>query len=244
KHNKFYFVVEPLEEEVFTAIKDGKIPEIRVKKKDPAIRDAFVEAGYDSKTATSVKEVFNGNVFIDDTRGQVYGPEVMEMVLDMFRNVMNQGPLAREPCVKVKVMLKDMKLHEDAIHRGPSQVYPAIRDGIRGAMMTGRPLLFEPQQVLHIEAPVDYMGEVSKIVNNKRGQLLDMQQEGSLTVIRAKLPVSEMFGWSSDLRSATGGRGSSSLVDQMFEKLPEELQQKVVSLIMGRKGLTAAQVGA
>jgi len=244
KHNKFYFVVEPLEEEVFTAIKDGKIPEIRVKKKDPAIRDAFVEAGYDSKTATSVKDVFNGNVFIDDTRGQVYGPEVMEMVLDMFRNVMNQGPLAREPCVKVKVMLKDMKLHEDAIHRGPSQVYPAIRDGIRGAMMTGRPLLFEPQQVLHIEAPVDYMGEVSKIVNNKRGQLLDMQQEGSLTVIRAKLPVSEMFGWSSDLRSATGGRGSSSLVDQMFEKLPEELQQKVVSLIMGRKGLTAAQVGA
>ena len=50
-----------------------------------------------------------------------------------------------------------------------------------------------------------------------------------------------MFGWSSDLRSATGGRGNSSLVDQMYEKLPEELQEKIVKQIRGRKGLTDAQ---
>ena len=57
------------------------------------------------------------------------------------------------------------------------------------------------------------------------------------------MPVAEMFGWSSDLRSATGGRGSSSLIDQMFEKIPGELQEKVTKQIRDRKGLTEAQVG-
>jgi len=58
------------------------------------------------------------------------------------------------------------------------------------------------------------------------------------------MPVGEMLGWSSDLRSATEGRGVSSLMDQMFEKLPAELQEKIVNQIRQRKGLTAGQVGA
>ena len=244
KHNKFYFKVEPLEDAIYTAIKENKIPEIRIKKKDPAIRDALVEAGMESKKAVKVKEIFNGNMFIDATRGQVYGQEVMDMILDMFKDIMKQGPLAKEPCVRVKVILTDMKLHEDAIHRGPAQVYPAIRDAVRGAMMTARPLIYEPLQVQHIEAPVEYMGELSKLIGNKRGQLIEMQQEDTLTVVTTKIPVGEMFGWSSDLRSATGGRGTSSLVDQMFEKLPEELQQKVIGAIRQRKGLTDSMVGA
>jgi len=87
----------------------------------------------------------------------------------------------------------------------------------------------EPLQILHIEAPSDYMGEISKLVSNRRGQLLEMNQEGALLVAKAKMPVGELFGWSSDLRSATGGRGNSSLVDQMFEKLPDEILLKVIS---------------
>ena len=110
--------------------------------------------------------------------------------------------------------------------------------------MQATPVLFEPLQILHIEAPVEYMGEISKIVSNKRGQLLEMNQEGADVVVKAKMPVGEMFGWSSDLRSATGGRGTSSLIDQMFEKLPEELQQKVLKQIRERKGLTEGQIGA
>ena len=74
--------------------------------------------------------------------------------------------------------------------------------------------------------------------------LLDMQQEGSLVVIKAKMPAAELLGWSSDLRSATGGRGNSSLIDQMFERVPVELQQKVIKSIRQRKGSTGAMVGA
>jgi len=243
KHNKFYFVVEPLEDEIYLAIKKGELPDMRLKKKDPKIRDKLVELGMESKVAERVKGIFNCSMFIDMTRGQVYLGEVMEMVLDMFEDVMLNGPLGREPCTKVKVYLMDMKLHEDAIHRGPAQVYPAVREGIRGAMMMAKPLILEPLQVLQIEAPYQYMGELSKLVSNKRGQLLDMQQEGIMVVIKAKLPVAEMIGWASDLRSSTEGRGSSSLVDQMFEKLPEEFQDKIVKQIKTRKGLTDAQVG-
>ena len=197
----------------------------------------------DSKTALKVKDIYNGNIFLDMTRGQVHVGEVIEMLLDMFEDVMTKGPLAHEPCLKVKIMLTDMKLHEDAIHRGPAQVYPAVREGIRGAMMTAHPLIFEPYQIQRIEAPAEFLGEISKLISNKRGQLLDAQQEGNLSIIKAKLPVGEMFGWSSDLRSATGGRGSSSLIDQMFEKLPGELQEKIVKQIRDRKGLSDAQVG-
>jgi elongation factor 2 len=135
------------------------------------------------------------------------------------------------------VRLTDMKLHEDAIHRGPAQVYPAIRDGIRDAMMMGKPVMYEPKQVQLIEGPSDYVGEISKLVANKRGQLLEMNQQGNSTDIKAKLPVAELLGWSSDLRSATAGRGVSSLIDQSFEKMPEELQEKIKRQIRERKGI-------
>ena len=243
KHNKFYFVVEPLAPELYRLIKEGAIPEGRIKKKNLELREALMKTGMVSKEADQVKGIYNGNIFVDKTRGQVHLGEVLEMVLDMFEEVMRKGPLVREPCVGVKVNLTDMSLHEDAIHRGPAQVYPAIREGIRGAMLTAAPILQEPMQVMLIEAPVEYTGVLTKLVSSLRGQLLDVTQEGNQTMVRAKMPVMSMLGWSSDLRSATEGRGVSSLVDQSFERIPFELQQKTTLEIKSRKGLTDAMVG-
>jgi len=243
KHNKFYFVVEPLPDKIYKMIKEGMIPEGRIKKKNLEIRNSFIGAGMESKEADQVKNIYNGNIFVDKTRGQVHLGEVLEMVFDMFEEVMRKGPLVREPCTQIKVNLMDMTLHEDAIHRGPAQVYPAIREGIRGAMLTGSPILLEPMQVMLIEAPVDYMGQLTKLVNSTRGQLLDVTQEGAMVFVKGKLPVMNMLNWSSELRSATEGRGVSSLVDQSFERLPTELVPKVVSEIKQRKGLTDAMVG-
>jgi elongation factor 2 len=243
KHNKFYFAVEPIEQQLYESYKLGRLPNVRIKNKDLELRKVFLEAGYDAKEADQVKAIYNGNLFVDETRGQIHMIEVIEMLLDTFEDVMNNGPLAREPCFGVKVRLLDMKLHEDAIHRGPAQVFPAVREGIRGSMLGATPVIFEPQQILLIEVPVEYMGEISKLVSSKRGQLLDVIQHGDQTTMKAKLPVMELIGWSSDLRSATSGRGVSSLVDQMFEKLPNELQPKVRSQIMQRKGLAESQVG-
>ncbi|MFQ5474919.1 MAG: elongation factor EF-2, partial [Candidatus Nanoarchaeia archaeon] len=205
KHNKLYFRVEPLEPEVLAAIKGGDIKEGRVKaKKDDSTIKQFLELGYNTKVAKGIKEVYHQNILIDETRGIVYIGEIMELVLDMFEDVMRAGPIAREPCFGVKVRLMDCKLHEDAIHRGPAQMYPAVRDGIRGAMSLATPIIYEPMQTLRFEAPSEYMGEISKLISNKRGQLLDMVQEGDSVIVKGKLPVAEMFGMSNDLRSATG----------------------------------------
>ncbi|MFT4312904.1 MAG: elongation factor EF-2 [Candidatus Woesearchaeota archaeon] len=237
KHNKLYFKCEPLTPELNQLIQSGQVPQERYKKKDLEIRQKYIDAGMDTKEAEKIKAVMSGNMFVDGTRGIVQINEIMELCLDMFEDVMKKGPVANEPCIGVKVTLVDCKLHEDAIHRGPAQMYPAVRDGIRATMNTANPILFEPVQTVLFTAPEEYMGEVSKLVSNKRGQLLDMETKNAVVEVRAKMPVGEMFGLSNDLRSATGGRGTSSLVDQAFERLPDELQQKIVQQIKQRKGL-------
>ena len=243
KHNKLYFTAEPLSPEMIQAIKDGKIPEMRVKKKDQELWAALEAAGMDSKESRKVKNIYKGNILVDQTRGEVHIGEIIEMVNDMFEDVMNKGPIAKEPCITVRINLKDTKLHEDAIHRGPAQLYPAVREGIRGAMRLAGPVIFEPLQTMLFEAPEEYMGEISKLVSSKRGQLLEMNTEKSMVIVKAKMPVAEMLGLSSDLRSATSGRGTQFLVDQNFEKLPAELQDKIVKQIRDRKGLTDADLG-
>ena len=241
KHNKLYFKVRPLEDNVFFAVKAGEIPEMRIKKKDDELAKKLIEFGYDTKDARNVRDIYRGSMLVDSTRGIVHIGEIIELVLDSFEQVIDEGPLAREPGVKIRVDLTDCKLHEDAIHRGPAQIMPAVRDAIRDAMRDAKAVMFEPIQILQIEAPADNMGDISKLIQNKRGQLLDMTQEEEHITVKAKLPVAEMFGLSSELRSATAGRGVFFVVDQVFEKLPEELQSKVIKQIRERKGLTENQ---
>ncbi len=237
KHNKFRMVVESMPENVSEAIKNGDIPEGRIKKSDRDLWDGFVKLGYDMKEARNIRQIFNGNMLIDNTRGIVHIGEVIEMVMDGFEQVMREGPLAREPGIKIIVRLMDTTLHEDAIHRGPAQVLPAIREAIRGAMVNAGAIMFEPLQILQVDSPSEFLGEISKLVANKRGQLLNVEQEGEHITCRVKLPVAEMFGLSNDLRSATEGRGSFFVIDQVFERLPIELQDKIIKQIRARKGL-------
>lgn len=241
KHNTFYLTVEPLDENVAQSIELGNISDGRVKKKDDKLWDALKNCGVSNEEARQYRDVFQGSVFLDKTKGEVHIGEVIELILDAFEMVLKAGPLAREPCQRLKICLVDMKLHEDAIHRGPAQVYPAIREAIQEGFKKATPLLFEPVQTQMIEVPTEFMGDVTKLVTQKRGQMLDAKQEGIVTFIKAKLPVSEMLGWSSDLRSCTGGRGVSSLMDQSFERMPNELQQKVIQQIRTRKGLSENQ---
>jgi elongation factor 2 len=241
KHNSLFFNVEPLESSVAEAIEKGEVSEGRVKKKDDKLWGSLTALGITNEEARQYRNVFQGNVFLDKTKGEVYMIEVIELILDAFEMVMKAGPLSREPCTNLKVSLVDVKLHEDAIHRGPAQVYPAVREALQEAFKKATPVLFEPVQTHVIEVPTEYMGEVTKLVTQKRGQMIDAKQEGIVSFIKARLPVAEMIGWSSDLRSATGGRGVSSLMDQAFERMPNELQQRVIRQIRDRKGLAENQ---
>ena len=83
--------------------------------------------------------------------------------------------------------------------------------------------------------------KITNLVASKRGVLEDVNQETGQVSVRAQIPVSEMIGWSNDLRNATGGRGVSSLAEQQFKKLPTELQEGVIKKIRSRKGLSENQ---
>ncbi|MDP2672711.1 MAG: elongation factor EF-2 [Nanoarchaeota archaeon] len=241
KHNSFFIRVEPLDDQIYDGIMKGELPEIRVKKKSDDVTKFFTALGWRSDEIRDVREIYKGNVLMDETRGEVHIGEVIEMVMEAFEMVIDRGPLAREPCMKMKVCLTDIKLHEDAIHRGPAQVYPAVREAITEAMKNAGATLLEPLQIQIIEVPESFMGSATKLVGSKRGQMLDMKQELGSVELKAKLPVAEMLGWSSDLRSATEGRGVSSLVDQLFEKIPASLQADVIRKIRTRKGLAENQ---
>ena len=241
KHNSFFIQVEPLEDEIYEAIKSGELPEGRIKKRNQVVSEKLLEFGWSGDMIKNVKDIYKGNIFSDETRGEVHIGEIMEMVLDAFEMVMDQGPLAREPCTKLKVSLVDTRLHEDAIHRGPAQVYPAIREAIVEAMKKANVYILEPIQIHVIEIPERFLGEITKLIGGKRGQLLGVTQEGTNAEVKAKLPVAEMLGWSSDLRSATEGRGTSALLDQLFEKTPHGIQQDVIKKIRDRKGLSKNQ---
>jgi len=240
-HNILFFSIEPLEDGVFEAIQEGKIPEMRFKKKAEDVWKKLEALDIDGDEARQYKEIYKGNVFQDRTRGIVLMSEIIESILDGWKLVVDAGPLAREQLTKTKVILHDIKIHVDHMHRGPAQVYPCVRQAMHeGMKQTGAGLL-EPIQTHLIEAPLDFMGIVTNLVASKRGILQDVQQEAGQVVVRAQIPVAEMIGWSNDLRSATEGRGISSLVDQNFKPLPRELQANIIYKIRQRKGLSENQ---
>jgi elongation factor 2 len=234
KHNKFYFVVEPLEKPAFDAIINRDIKPERLKGKD--LGKAFLE--YMPKgDAKGVLEVHENNVLTDTTKGIQYLTEVRALIQEGFHEAVDNGPVAREKVLAVKVKLVDAKLHEDSIHRGPAQVIPAVRDAIREAMLQASAVLLEPKQRVFIHVGQDYMGAGMTEIQKRRGQINEMNQEGNMTVIDSKCPVAEMFGFAGDIRSATEGRALWSTEFVGFEKLPNELQEDVIKMIKQRKGL-------
>lgn len=238
KHNKFEIIVEPLEDGVYKGMIDGEIPsEAEIKKKNVQLFKKLADLGMDYDEAKNVLVIHNKSVFLDLTKGIQYLNEVMDMIKDAFRDVMDDGPLAREPCTKVKVKLLDCDLHEDPVHRGEGQIRPAIRWSIRQGMLKANASMLEPRQIIRIDIPSELIGEAIREVENRRGQILDMKEERGASVITAKLPVSDMFGFDASLKSATSGRGFYSLIETTFERIPSDLSEPTIKGIRKRKGL-------
>jgi elongation factor 2 len=228
KHNMFFIEVEPLEDEVYQAMKKGEIYDGRRKKKDEELWNKLSECGVSNNEARQYKHVYKQCAFLDKTKGEVHIGEVIDMVMDGFEQVIDAGVLTREPCMKLKVSLVDIKLHEDAIHRGPAQVYPAMRDAIRMSIESATPVLFEPVQTLLVEGPLEFMGDLTKLLQGKRGQIINIEQKTGHFAMRVKLPVAEMIGLASDVRSATEGRGTFSMVEKMISE-KEKLSLKRIN---------------
>lgn len=236
RHNRFYFEVERLPDEVVALIKGGLLT---MNMPETERRAMLVEAGMDKEEAKKIVDIFGSNALIDATKGIQYLRETMELIIEGFHEATRTGPLTREPCEGIKVKLVDVTLHEDAVHRGPAQVIPAVRSAVFAAILMAGDVLLEPKQKVFIHVPQTLMGNATQQIQGRRGQILDIHSEGDMAIIVGKAPVAEMFGFAGDLRSATEGRAIWSTELAGFEVLTQALQPEVVKQIRERKGLKA-----
>jgi elongation factor 2 len=197
----------------------------------------FEDLGFDKEEAKRIEAIKESTVLLDMTWGIQYLNETMELIKQSYLESIVKGPLANEKLYGVKLKLVDAKLHEDSIHRGPAQVIPAIRNAIYGAIVQGERVLLEPMQKVFINAPTEVIGNVTRELQQRRGVILDIQQLDYETTVVAKVPVADMFGFASAIRSATSGRVLWSTENSGYEKVPRELMNEVVRKIRERKGL-------
>ena len=237
KHNRFYFEVEPLEEGVIQLIKDNALPQGTKFKDKKTIIDLLQKAGFSREEARGIEAVEGFNVLTDVTKGIQYLDETFELLIEAFNEVVTKGPLANERVYGIKASLVDAKLHEDSIHRGPAQVIPAGRNSMYGAMCQAMRVLMEPVQKVYVSVPVELMGSVTNEIQQRRGIVEEMNQDGDDMMIIARVPVSGMFGFASAIRGATGGKVLWSSENYGYQRSPGELQKEIVGKIRERKGL-------
>ncbi|UPM44064.1 elongation factor EF-2 [Halocatena salina] len=234
RHNRFYISIEPLSEDLIELLKRGEatndMPELER-------REALMEAGMDKDTAQNVEHIHSSNILIDDTKGIQHLNETMELVIEGIEEALEDGPLAAEPVQGALIRLKDARLHEDAIHRGPAQVIPAVREAAHNALIDARISLLEPIQDVRIDVPNEHMGSASGEIQGRRGRVDDMYQEGDLMVVEGVAPVAEMIGFASDIRSATEGRASWNTENAGFQVMADNLQTETITEIRERKGM-------
>ncbi|PSP90922.1 elongation factor EF-2 [Halobacteriales archaeon QS_4_66_20] len=234
RHNRFYMTVQPLDGDVVEAITRGKatmdMPELER-------REALQEAGLEKETSQDVEHIHGSNIIVDKTKGIQHLNETMELVIEGMEEALNDGPLANEPVQGSLIRLHDARLHEDAIHRGPAQVIPAVRNSLHNALIDAEVRLLEPIQEVRIDVPNEHMGAASGEVQGRRGRVDDMYQEGDLMVVEGVAPVEEMIGFSSDIRSATEGRASWNTENAGFQVMADNLQREKIMEIRERKGM-------
>ena len=234
RHNRFYLVLEPLSDAVVDLIRNGQVS---MNQTALERRDVLVKAGMEKDEAKSVKDLKGTNMLIDMTKGIQYLNETMELVIEGLHEALAGGPLADEPVQNLKISLVDVKLHEDAIHRGPAQVIPAVRSAVKAGLLMAGDSLLEPVQKIQITVPTDQMGNATSQIQGRRGTIFDIMSEGDTITVVGKAPVAELFGFAGDIRSATEGRAMWSTEFIGFELVPNNLVKEVVLAIRKRKGL-------
>jgi elongation factor 2 len=236
KHNRFYITIEPLEQKVYDAIKSG---DFSMNMMEIERRKMLESLGMEKDEARGVTHVYGTNMLIDVTKGIQYLKETMELIIEGMEEALKNGPLSREPAQGVKIKLLDVKLHEDAVHRGPAQVIPAVRSAIQGGILLANVQLLEPVQKVFISVPQNHMGSAVREIQGRRGTIDDIKSEADMSIIEGSAPVAELFGFAGDIRGATEGRAMWNTEFLGFFPLPTNLQNETVINIRKRKGLKA-----
>jgi len=172
-----------------------------------------------------------GLEFIDDIKGGSIPREFIPSVGKGVQSAMLQGPLAGYPVEGIKVRLYDGKFHNVDSDQLSFEI--AGRMGFREAARKAGPKLMEPIMAVEVVTPEEYMGDVIGDLNSRRGRIESMGQRNDVQVIKAFVPLSSMFGYSTDMRSITQGRALYSMQFDHYEEVPKSVRDEIIASAAG-----------
>ncbi len=172
-----------------------------------------------------------GFVFEDKIVGGVIPREYIKPASEGMREAMDTGVLAGYPMVDVKVQLIFGSYHDVDSSEMAFKIAGSM--ALKEAARRASPVLLEPMMDVEVTTPMDYMGDVMGDLSSRRGKIQGMDQRGDAQVIRAIVPLSEMFGYSTTLRSATQGRAVYSMQFVHYEEVPKSKAEEIIAKVRG-----------
>ena len=149
-----------------------------------------------------------------------------------IQDAMQYGYLAGYPLVNIKATLEDGAYHE--VDSSEMAFKLAGSQALKEAVAKAKPVLLEPLMAVEVVTPEEYMGTVNGDISSRRGQVYAMEDRSGAKVVKAKVPLSEMFGYIGDLRSATAGRANFTMVFDSYGEVPSSIAQEIIDERNGR----------
>jgi elongation factor G len=170
-----------------------------------------------------------GHEFVNEVKGGSIPREYIPAIEKGIDKALQSGVIAGYPVVDVKVAVYDGSFHE--VDSSNEAFMIAASKGFKEGMKRARPILLEPIMKVTVNTPRDYAGDVTGNISSKRGKILGIEDKGKLQEINAEVPLAELFGWVSELRSMTKGKAVPNVEPSHYEKVPDNL----VEVILGKK---------
>jgi elongation factor G len=167
------------------------------------------------------------NAIVGGTVPREYIPAVEKGILE----AKDSGVLAGYPVVDFKVTLTDGSYHDVDSNEMAFKIAASM--AFKDAMKKAGPVILEPVMSVEVVTPDDFMGPVMGDLQSKRGKIEGMELRGTAQIIRAKVPLSEMFGYSTNLRSMTQGRATYTMQFAFYEETPKSIQQEIIAKVNG-----------
>ncbi len=168
-----------------------------------------------------------GYEFIDEIKGGIIPKEYIPAIQKGIKEAMDKGVIAGFPFVDVTVACFDGSYHE--VDSSEIAFKMAGSLAFQEAAKKASPVILEPIMKVEVVTPENYMGDVIGNLNSKRGQIQEMTQRGTAKVVRAMVPLSEMFGYATDLRSMSQGRATYSMEFDHYAEVPKNIEAEIIA---------------
>jgi len=172
-------------------------------------------------------------IFENDIVGGAIPTQYIPACEKGFRQSLEKGPKLEFPITGIRVVINDGAYH--AVDSSDMAFQAAARGAFRDAYLRARPVVHEPIMKVVIESPTEFQGSVMALLNQRRGMIVGAQDEGVMCIVEAQVPLAEMFGFSTVLRSATQGKAQFTMEFSLYRQVPNSIAEKIAEEIAARK---------